>query len=114
MNKSLLAAILPASAVAPVAAQEATVPIDVFLEQRVAEELAADGTILSRLGVALDVELVGEKAVVSLVDPATRRAVSSTKVDSLPADREAAVATVVQVVANMTTQLNANNSTAAA
>jgi hypothetical protein len=114
MNKSLLAAILLASAVAPVAAQEATVPIDVFLEQRVAEELAADGTILSRLGVALDVEAVGDKLIVSLVDPATRRAVASTKVDTVPADREAAVAAVTQVAANLAAQLGRTAQPAAA
>jgi hypothetical protein len=114
MNKSLLAAILLASAVAPAAAQEATVPIDVFLEQRVAEELAADGTILSRLGVALDVEAVGDKLLVSLVDPATRRAVASTKVDSVPADREAAVAAVMQVTANLVAQLGRTAQPAAA
>jgi len=89
----------------PAAAIPAEVPLDVFLEQRVAEELAADGTILSRLGVALDVELVGPQVLVSLVDPATRRAVASTKLDGLPPDREAAVASVVQVAANLAAQL---------
>jgi hypothetical protein len=89
---------------APPAAPPA-VAIDVFLEQRVAEELAIDGIILSRFGVALDVELVGTVLIVSLVDPATRRAIVSTKVDDLPADREAAVASVTQVAENLTIQL---------
>ena len=79
--------------------------LDSFLEQRVAEELAADGTLLSRLGVTLDIEIVGDKVIVSLIDPATRRAVASTKLDSIPADREAAVASVTQVAANLATQL---------
>lgn len=115
MNKSLLALIVIGSLSSPLAAQPAaTVSIDVFLEQRVAEELAADGTILSRLGVALDVEVVGDKLIVSLVDPATRRAVASTKVDTIPADREAAVAAVTQVAANLASQLSANASPAAA
>src|SRR5689334_1870732 len=124
MNKSLIVAFVLTSATAPAAAQlvtgqqptaqQATVPLDVFLEQRVAEELAADGTILSRLGVALDVEAVGDKLLVSLVDPATRRAVASTKVDSVPADREAAVAAVTQVAANLAAQLGHNAQPAAA
>jgi hypothetical protein len=112
MTRRCLAALLVAGLATAAAAQH--VAIDVFLEQRVAEELAADGTILSRLGVALDVEIVGDKTIVSLVDPSTRRAVASTKVDKLPADREAAVATVTQVAANLATQLSGNNSTAAA
>ena len=106
MNKSVLTAIVLASLTTQAAAQSAQEPLDVFLEQRVAEELAADGTILSRLGVALDIEAVGDKLIVSLVDPATRRAVASTKVDSVPADREAAAAAVTQVAANLAAQLH--------
>ncbi|HLL23412.1 MAG TPA: hypothetical protein VK427_14845 [Kofleriaceae bacterium] len=112
MTRRLVAALLVAGLATTAAAQ--TVPLDVFLEQRVAEELAADGTILSRLGVALDVEVVGDKTIVSLVDPATRRAVASTKVDKLPEDRDASVATITQVAANLASQLASNNSTSAA
>jgi hypothetical protein len=79
--------------------------LDVFLEQRVAEELAADGMPLSRLAVALDVEIVGDKAIVSLVDPGTRRVVASTKLDRLPVDRDAAIASLTQVAANLATQV---------
>lgn len=79
--------------------------LDAFLEQRVVEELASDGLALSRLGVSLDVELVGDKLLVSLVDPATQRVVASTKVDTIPVDREAAVAQVTQVVGDLATQL---------
>lgn len=86
-------------------AQQPTVPLDAFLEQRVAEELAADGMILSRLGVTLDIEVVGERAIVSLVDPATRRILASAKIDALPADREAAVASTMQVVANLAAEV---------
>ena len=82
-----------------------TVPLDAFLEQRVSEELAAKGTLLSRLGVTLDVEVIGPRAIISLVDPATRRALASTKIDELPADREAAVASVAQVAAGLVAQL---------
>ena len=112
MTRRFLATLLVAGFATTVAAQP--VPLDSFLEQRVAEELAADGTILSRLGVALDVEIVGDKLIVSLVDPATRRALATTKIDTLPEDREAAVATVTQIVANLTTQLPSNNATATA
>jgi hypothetical protein len=89
----------------PVAAQPAAIPLDVFLEQRVAEELAARGTLLSRLGVTLDVEVIDQRAIVSLVEPATRRALASTKIDVLPADREAAVASVTQVAASLAAQI---------
>jgi hypothetical protein len=78
---------------------------DAFLEQRVTEELAADGQVLSRLGVSLDIELIGDTALVSLIDLATGRAAASTKLDGLPADRDAAVASVIQIVANLTAQL---------
>jgi hypothetical protein len=105
MNKSVLALIVLASLAAAAAAQTAQAPLDVFLEQRVAEELTADGTMLSRLGVALDIEAVGDKLLVSLVDPATRRVVASTKVDRVPTDREAAVAAITQVAANLVAQL---------
>jgi hypothetical protein len=98
---SLLAGLSPAAA-QPTGRGAA---LEAFLEQRVAEELAADGTILSRLGVALDVDAVGDRLVVSLVDLQTRRAVASTKLDRVPADREAAVASVTQVAANLAAQL---------
>jgi hypothetical protein len=98
---------------AAAATKDSKAPLDRFLEQRVAEELAADGTILSRLGVALEIEQVGDHLLVSLVDPATRRTVASTKVDNVPADREAAVASVTQVVANLTTQLSTKPSSGA-
>lgn len=107
----LVTAVRIAGAQAPGAAQ---VSIDVFLEQRVAEELAVGGTILSRLGVALEIEAVGDRLIVSLVDLATRRAVASTKLDTVPADREAAVAQVTQVAANLVAQLTGNSSSAAA
>ena len=79
--------------------------LDAFLEQRVTEELAADGILLSRLGVTLDVEVIGDKLLVSLIDATTGRASASTKVDEVPADRDAAVASVTQVVANLAAQL---------
>jgi hypothetical protein len=81
--------------------------LEAFLQQRVVEELAADGIILSRLGVSLQIEAVGDKLVLSLIDQTTGRASASTKLDQVPPDREAAVASVTQIVANLTAQLNA-------
>jgi hypothetical protein len=87
----------PAGAAAP--------SIDPFLEQRVVEELAADGVILSRLGVTLEVESLGAVVLVSLVDPRTQRTMASTKMAPLPADRDGAVATLTPVVAGLAAQL---------
>lgn len=81
-------------------------PLSAFLQQRVAEELAADGIILSRLNVRLEIEAIGDKLLVSLVDLTTGRASASTKVDRVPAEREAAVASVTQVVAVLSGQLD--------
>ncbi len=88
----------PAPAPAPVATEA-------FLEQRVIEELAADGIVLSRLGVVLDIELVDRYILVSLIETKTSRVVASTKIDQLPADRDTAVATVTPVVANLISQI---------
>ncbi|HWO19257.1 MAG TPA: hypothetical protein VNO30_10790 [Kofleriaceae bacterium] len=96
---------LPPQPAPPAPPQPAAVPLDVLLEQRVAEELAARGTLLSRHGVTLDVEVIDQRAIVSLVEPATRRALASTKIDVLPADREAAVASVTQVAAGLVAQI---------
>jgi len=84
-----------------------------LLEQRVPQELAAEGVVLGRLGVVLDVEIVGDRCVVSLVDQTTHRASASTKIDALPADAEAAVALVTQVAANLASQLVARPPAAA-
>jgi hypothetical protein len=105
MNKTVIAIFIAASATAA-AAPGAELSLDAFLEQRVPDELAADGTLLSRIGIALDVETVADKVIVSLVDPATRRVIASTKVDQVPVDREAAVAQVTQVAANLVAQLS--------
>lgn len=91
-------------AAAPPAASSQPTGIETFLEQRVVEELAADGIVLSRLKLVLDVELIDTRALVSLIDPDTGRAVASTKVDAMPADRETAVATLGPVVANLVAQ----------
>jgi hypothetical protein len=80
-------------------------PSPAFLEKRVPEELAAEGVMLSRHNLALRVEQVGDRWLVSLADLATGRVVASTKVDALPVDREAAVASMTHVVADLVAQV---------
>jgi hypothetical protein len=103
----LLAAVL-AAAVAhaqpdPQPAGAATLS-DSFFEQRVIEALAADGIVLSRLGVTLEIEQIGDKVLVSLVEH-SRRVAASTRVDALPADRDLAIATLTRAAAELTRQL---------
>lgn len=78
-----------------------------FLEHRVPEELALEGVLLSRHNVTLHVEQVGDVLILSLVDNSTTRVVASTKLDAVPADREAAVATTTHLVAELVTQISA-------
>jgi hypothetical protein len=61
--------------------------------------------VLSRDNLTLHIELVGERLLVSLVDLTTSRVAASTKIDQVPADREAAVATVTHVAADLMMQL---------
>lgn len=109
LRATLAASVALAISAGAVAAQPSTAPAPVatesFLEQRVIEELAADGIVLSRLGVVLDLQLVGSLVVVSLVEARTSRALASTKLDALPGDRDSAVATVTPVVANLVSQI---------
>lgn len=76
-----------------------------FLEHRVSEELAAEGIVLSRRGLTLQVEQVGNVLLLSLVDVSTGRVAASTKLDAVPSDREAAVATTTHVVADLAAQV---------
>lgn len=76
-----------------------------FLEKRVPEELATEGVVLSRRNLALQVEQLGDRWLVSLVDLTTGRVAASTKVDALPADREAAVASLTHVVSDLAAQI---------
>jgi hypothetical protein len=89
------------------AAAQPTAETGAFLQQRVVEELASDGVVLSRLGVSIQIEFVGDQVLVSLVDNTTHRPSASTKIEALPADREAAVAVVTQVAAGLAVQLGA-------
>jgi len=109
----VLAALLAAPAIAiaqpaaPAPPGPPASPREAFLEQRVLEELAADGIVLARLGVALALTPDGDALVVALVDPATGQARASTRLPQVPADRDAAVATVTQVAATLATQFAA-------
>jgi hypothetical protein len=76
-----------------------------FLEKRVPEELATDGVVLSRSNLGLRVEQVAGKWLVSLVDLTTGRAAASTKLDAMPADREAAVAVTTHAAAELAAQI---------
>lgn len=76
-----------------------------FLEKRVPDELAVEGVMLSRRDLSLKVEQVGEQLLLSLVDLRTGGVVASTKLASVPDDREAAVAAVTHVVADLSRQV---------
>jgi len=91
-----------AAAQAPGQVEPASAP---FLERRVPEELATEGIVLSRRNLALQVEQLGDRWLVSLVDLTTGRVAASTKVDALPTDREAAVATMTHVVSDLAAQI---------
>lgn len=69
-------------------------PSTAAIEQSVVEELAADGVILSRLGVVLELEAVDDVMLVLLVDPTSGDTVASTRLDGVPTDRDAAVAAI--------------------
>jgi len=76
-----------------------------FLERRVPDELAAEGVVLSRRNLGLQVEQVADKWLVSLLDLTTGRVAASTRVDALPGDREAAVAAMTHVAAELAAQI---------
>jgi hypothetical protein len=76
------------------------------LEQAAVEELVVDGVVLSDHGVRLEVELIGERAIVSLIDLTTGRASASTKIAALPADSVAATALIRQVATTLVEQLD--------
>ncbi len=96
------AAQAPGAAPAAAAVEPATAA---FLEKRVPEELATEGVVLSRNQLGLKLEQVGDKWLVSLIDLGTDRVSASTKVDTLPPDREAAVAAMTHIVAELATQI---------
>lgn len=76
-----------------------------FLEKRVPDELAVEGVMLSRRDLSLKVEQVGEQLLISLVDLRSGQVVAATKLASVPDDREAAVAAVTHVVADLSRQV---------
>lgn len=72
-----------------------------LLMRRIPEQLATQGMLLSRLGLSLQVEPIDNNYVVSLVDIASAQIVASSNAENLPADPEAAIAMVTQLVADM-------------
>jgi hypothetical protein len=98
----VLAATGSAGAQAPTPSEPVTAD---FLEKRLPEELALEGIVLSRRNLGLQVEQLADRWLVSLVDLTTGRVAASTRVDQLPADREAAVAAMTHVVAELAAQV---------
>ncbi len=72
-----------------------------MLTRRISEQLATEGTVLSRLGLTVQVEAIGDKFLLSLLDTATGQVIATNKAENLPGDPEAAVATVTHIVADM-------------
>jgi hypothetical protein len=104
MKHSLLALALLAAGTAHAQPPPAGTPITTLLEKRVPDELAAEGLVLSRRNLTLKVEQVGDQLIISLVDLSSGRVAASTKLDHIPTDREATVATVTHVAADLATQ----------
>ncbi len=109
MNKKLATIVLMVGLAVPVVAfaqprETKPTSIAALLERRIPDELAAEGVLLSRRGLSLKVEQVGATLRVSLIDVDSGRVVASTKVDRLPEDREAVVASVTHVVADLVAQ----------
>lgn len=102
MCSFVIALAQPAAAQAPSATD---LSIAAFLEKRVPEELASEGVVLSRANLTLKVEMLGDKLLLSLVDLSTGRVAASTKVDQIPPDRDAAVASVTHVAAALASQV---------
>src|SRR5689334_18140392 len=102
MTRAIAIVMLAASTAA--AQPVSDLPLASYLEQRVVDELAVEGVVLSRDHLMLKVEQLGDKLIVSLVDLATNRVAASTKIDAVPADREAAVAATTHVAADLVAQ----------
>jgi hypothetical protein len=76
-----------------------------FLEQHVRHELESEGVVLSNHNLDLRIEQLADRWLVSLVELTTGHVTASTKIDQLPADRDAAVAVMTDVVANLEAQV---------
>jgi hypothetical protein len=76
-----------------------------FLEDKVTQQLTAQGVALSRRNLAVQLDRAGEQWTASLVDAASGRVAASIKLDPLPAERDAAVAAVARAVAGLADQV---------
>lgn len=75
-----------------------------YFQDRVTAGLATDGIVLSRLGYALEIEMSGNTAFVTLTDTASGKTVATQRVKDVAGNREAAVAMLVQAAGAMIEQ----------
>lgn len=75
-----------------------------YFQDRVTAGLATDGIVLSRLGYALEIEMSGNTAFVTLTDTASGKTVATQRVKDVAGNREAAVAMLVQTAGAMIEQ----------
>lgn len=94
-----VAAIVPARAAAQTPADDASTAQ--ALEQLVSRELSAIGEAPSRHELRLELKLVATRWLVSLIDTADGSVLASTRTEALPADRDAAVAMLTQIVTDL-------------
>ncbi|MGE3547452.1 MAG: hypothetical protein AB7L28_26235, partial [Kofleriaceae bacterium] len=80
-------------------------PLVAFLEQRVPEELATEGIMLGQRNLALKIEQAGACVLVFMHDAATGRQLAWSRIGELPNDRDAAVAAVTHVAADLAAKL---------
>ena len=108
MKRFCIAALIVMGLVATGAAQTLG-PVEsitaAYLEKRVPEELAVKGIVLARHNVALQVEQLANKWLVSLVDLTTGRTDATVVVDALPLDCDAAITAMIEVVARLAVQV---------
>jgi hypothetical protein len=94
-----VAAIVPARAAAQTPTDDASTAQ--ALEQLVSRELSAIGEAPSRHELRLQLQQVATRWLVSLIDAGDGSVVASTRTEALPADRDAAVAMLTQIVTDL-------------
>jgi hypothetical protein len=115
MNRiTVIACVVAAAGAAHAQAPSPAASTTLFFEQRVSDELATEGIVLSRKNLRLQIEEVDGKLVVSIVERTTGRALASTTVDTAPVEREAAVAMLMQIAADLVDQIGDGTSEAPA
>ncbi|MGE0868643.1 MAG: hypothetical protein AB7P03_08780 [Kofleriaceae bacterium] len=84
-------------------------PVIAFLNKRVVEELATEGVMLVQRNLALRVVQAGPGVMVSILDASTTQELAWSRVAELPADREASVAAITHVAADLVTKLSSTD-----